>query len=175
MILHPPNLPISISQGNPRPSLVSDRISFMFCKPYSLSRRIMYLRELSRSCWNIPCPTSVGTVLHIYHDRRERWNVSHRDISVPIFLSSLFLRIVLVLVSAFFFSAGHLLNVARPALISISLYCRLGDAERRWVSCTDHGLMRLPRPHTNIPDTRQDRVERERKREREKEKTTCRL
>lgn len=67
---------------------------------------------------------------------------------------------------AFFFSGGHLLNVARPALISISLYCRLGDAERRWVSCTDHGLMRLPRPHTSIPATRQDRRERKRERER---------
>lgn len=62
--LHLPNLPISISQGNPQPSLVSDRINFIFCKPYS-SRWIMYLRELSRSLEHSVSNIRRNSITHI--------------------------------------------------------------------------------------------------------------
>lgn len=49
---------------NPQPSLVSDRISFIFCKAYS-SRRIMYLRELSRSLEHSVSNIRRNSITHI--------------------------------------------------------------------------------------------------------------
>ena len=41
---------------------------------------------------------------------------------------------------------GHLFDTARPALISISLYCRPGDAGQRWwISCTGRIRFNAPR------------------------------